>query len=132
MPAEVQGDPDAPHAYTFVQDFGTALAILGTDARALGQVWHVPNAPAVSTRRFLELAFRIAETRPRLKRFSRLELSLVGLFIPPVKESIEMLYEFEAPFLVDHSRFAGVFGDISTPLEAALARTVEWTRAHLA
>jgi len=131
-PAEVYGDPDTPHSYTFVEDFGAALAILGTDARGVGQAWHVPNAPAVSTRRFLELAFRIAEYPPRFKRFSRAEIAVIGLFVPPMKESLEMLYEFEQPFVVDHSRFVRTFGDISTPLEAALARTVAWTRAHLA
>ncbi|WP_298162254.1 NAD-dependent epimerase/dehydratase family protein [Brevundimonas sp.] len=130
-PAEVYGDSDAPHSYTFVEDFGTALAILGTDDRGAGQVWHVPNAPAVSTRRFLELAFRLAEQPSRLKRFTRLELGLIGLFVPPVRESIEMLYEFEQPFVVDHSKFIRTFGDISTPLEAALARTIDWTRGHL-
>lgn len=130
-PAEVYGDPDTPHSYTFVEDFGRALAILGTDTRGVGQVWHVPNAPAVSTRRFLELAFRLAEQTPRFKRFSRAEIALIGLFVPPMKESLEMLYEFERPFVVDHSKFARTFGDISTPLEAALARTIAWTREHL-
>ncbi len=130
-PAEVYGDPDTPHSYTFVEDFGAALAILGTDSRGVGQAWHVPNAPAVSTRRFLELAFRIAEQKPRFKRFSRAEIALIGLFVPPMKESLEMLYEFQAPFTVDHSKFVQTFGDISTPLEAALARTVTWTRKHL-
>jgi nucleoside-diphosphate-sugar epimerase len=130
-PAEVYGDPDTPHSYTFVEDFGSALAILGTDTRGVGQVWHVPNAPAVSTRRFLELAFRLAEQTPRFKRFSRAEIALIGLFVPPMKESLEMLYEFEQPFVVDHSRFARTFGDISTPLEAALAKTIAWTREYL-
>jgi nucleoside-diphosphate-sugar epimerase len=130
-PAEVYGDPDTPHSYTFVEDFGTALAILGTDSRGVGQAWHVPNAPAVSTRRFLELAFRLAEQPARFKRFSRAEIALIGLFVPPMKESLEMLYEFEAPFVVDHSKFVGTFGDISTPLEAALAATIAWTREHL-
>lgn len=130
-PAEVYGDPDAPHSYTFVEDFGTVLAILGMEARGVGQVWHVPNAPAVSTRRFLELAFRLAERTPRMRKLGRLELAAIGLFIPAVRETIEMLYEFEQPFVVDHSKFARTFGDVSTPLEAALARTVAWTREHL-
>ena len=126
--AEVFGDPDAPHSFTFVEDFGAAMAALGTDARAVGQVWHVPNAPAVSQRAFVELAFGLAERPVRMRTVSVLEMRLVGLFAPPARETIEMLYEFEAPFVVDHRKFAGVFGDISTPLQAALARTVDWTR----
>lgn len=124
-PVEVMGNPDVVHAYTFIEDFGTAMAVLGTNDAALGEVWHVPNAPAVSTRRFIELAFKVAGTGPaKLRRMGRIELALVGLFIPPVRESIEMLYEFEEPFRVDHSKFAAQFGDHATPIEAALARTL--------
>jgi nucleoside-diphosphate-sugar epimerase len=124
------GAPDARHSYTFVEDFGAALARLGTEPRAAGQVWHVPNAPAVSTRQFLDLAFKLAERRAVVRRFGAMEMQMVGMFIPAVQEMIEMQYEFEAPFVVDHSKFAGAFGDISTPLEAALARTIEWTKAR--
>ena len=123
-PAEVYGDPAQPHSYTFVRDFGEALAILGTDARSSGQVWHVPNAPAVSTEAFVRLAARLVGTAPRLRRVGVLPLRLFGLFVPPAREMIEMLYEFDRPFVVDHAKFAGTFGDISTPLESALSQTL--------
>jgi nucleoside-diphosphate-sugar epimerase len=126
--AEVFGDPETLHSYTFVDDFGVALAKLGADPHALGQVWHVPNAPAVSTRRFVEIACMLAERPFAMRAVGALELRMLGLFIKPVKEMIEMRYEFEAPFVVDDRKFAEKFGDISTPLEAALARTLQWTR----
>ena len=123
-PVEVLADPDVVHAYTFIKDFGAAMAILGTQDAALGEVWHVPNAPAVSTRRFLELAFATAGTgKARIRRVGQLELRVLGLFIPPLRESIEMLYEFEEPFTVDHSKFVKAFGDHATPLQSALAQT---------
>lgn len=124
-PVAVLGDPDTPHSYTYVDDFGRALAVLGTDDRALGKAWHVPNAPAVSTRRFFEIAARLAGVTPRIRKMSALELSIAGLFIPAVRETVEMIYEFERPFVADHGRFVAAFGDLSTPLEAALAQTLE-------
>jgi nucleoside-diphosphate-sugar epimerase len=127
-PVEVFGDPDLPHTYTFVEDFGAALGVLGTDARSAGQVWHVPNASPVSTRRFLEIAGNLAEKKIALRKTSHFELGLLGLFVPPVREMIEMLYEFESPFVVDHRKFVSTFGDLSTPLEAALTKTIAWTR----
>lgn len=134
--AEALGDPDTPHSYTFVEDFGAALAKLGTDARALGEVWHVPNAAAVSTRRFFEIAFELAGRPFSMRAVGSAELWMLGLLIKPVKEMVEMRYEFEAPFVVDHRKFAETFGDLSTPLEAALARTLDWMhrakRAHAA
>ena len=37
------GNLNQPHTFTYVKDFGKALAIAGTDDRALGKVWHVPS-----------------------------------------------------------------------------------------
>lgn len=129
---EAVGDADAVHAYTFIKDFGTAMAVLGTNETAFGDVWHVPNAPAVSTRRFFELAFKVAASGPvRLRQMGKIEMALIGLFVPPVRESIEMLYEFEKPFRVDHSKYAARFGDHATPLEAALAETLVNSARHV-
>jgi nucleoside-diphosphate-sugar epimerase len=121
------GDIDSLHSYTYVLDFGAALATLGTDPRAIGEVWHVPNAPTVTSRIFFEKAFRLSSNPPKFRKMGLLEMKLLGMFIPPLKEMVEMVYEFEKPFVVDHSKFAAVFSDISTPLEMALEETVSWT-----
>ena len=39
---------------------------------------------------------------------------------PIVGELEEMLYQFEEPFLVDHSKFESSFGKIATPLDDAI------------
>ncbi|MDX2236234.1 MAG: NAD-dependent epimerase/dehydratase family protein [Hyphomonadaceae bacterium] len=127
-PAEAMGDVDALHTYTYVKDFGAALALLGRRAEALGEVWHVPNAPAITTRRFIELAYRLSGHPPKHRIMRRAEMAMIGLFIPAVREMIEMGYAFDRDYVVDHSKFAAAFGDISTPLEAALAETLDDAR----
>jgi nucleoside-diphosphate-sugar epimerase len=116
------------HSYTFVEDFGTALAILGTDDRSLGQVWHVPNAPTVSSRTFFETAFGVAGKEPKFRKIGIVEMKVLGLFIPPLREMIEMIYEFDKPFIVDDSKFKHIFGNTATPLCDALTRTIHWMR----
>jgi nucleoside-diphosphate-sugar epimerase len=128
--AELFGNPDARHTYTYVVDFGEALVRLALDERSLGRAWHVPNAPAVSTRQFLDMAASIAGVEPSSVTRSRFQLRLAGLFVPPAKESIEMLYEFEEDFVVDHSAYAALFGDHATSLHDALTATVSWWRQH--
>jgi nucleoside-diphosphate-sugar epimerase len=39
-----------------------------------------------------------------------------------------MLYEFEEPFVVDHSKFEEAFGEQATPLREAIWGTVRWYR----
>ena len=124
------GNPDAPHTFTYIDDFGRALVTLSEHEDAFGQVWHVPNAETVSARRFAELAYEVAGHAPRIGTMGRGMLRLGGLFIPAAKEVIEMLYQFEQPFVVDSRKFVQRFGEEAgpTPLRTALTETLRYYR----
>ena len=126
--AEILGSADTLHTYTYVGDFGEALVRLALDERSIGHAWHVPNAPTVTTRAFVEVAASIAGVEPRLVVRSRGQVKLLGLFIAPVRETVEMMYEFEEDFVVDHSAYVAAFGDHSTPMHNALSDTISWWR----
>lgn len=130
--AEVAGDPDRRHTYTYVGDFGEALVRLSETPSTWGRAWHVPNAPTGTTRALAEQAAALAGTTPRLRTFARWQLRLVGLFVPAVREMIEMLYEFEDDFVVDHSAYAAQCGDHATPLAESLAATLAATGPEVA
>ncbi len=55
--ASAAGNLDAKHSYTYIEDVGKALVILGERDEALGKAWHVPNANALTTRQFINLIF---------------------------------------------------------------------------
>ena len=127
------GDPDAPHSVTYVPDFARAIVELTRHDKAFGGAWHVPSAPAISIRRLAELAATAAGAgAPRISPTSRTMLRLVGLFSPPVRETIEMLYEFEEPFILDSSKIEQAFGLTPTPLEVSIPATVAWWKRHQA
>lgn len=128
--AEVMGNPEALHSYTYVRDFGEALVRLALDERSLGRAWHVPNAPTVSNRRFLDIAAGIVGVEPQSTTLTRTKMRIGGLFIPAARELPEMLYEFEEDFVVDHSAYAAVFGDHATSLKESLAETIAWFQAQ--
>lgn len=128
--AEVMGNPDALHSYTYVKDFGEALVRLALDERSLGRAWHVPNAPAVSNKKFLEMAAAIAGVKPQSKNLGLAKMKIGGLFIPAARELPEVLYEFKEDFVVDHSDYASTFGDHATPLNQSLSETINWWRSH--
>lgn len=120
------GNINLPHTYTFIDDFGEALAVLGEHDEAFGQVWHVPNAETLSSRQFFRLAYGLAGQSARISSMGRLMLAIGGLFIPEAREMVEMTYEFEKPYVVDSGKFIHTFGDCSTSLRAALAKTLDW------
>lgn len=130
-PAEVIGSLDLPHAYTYINDFGEALAILGERDEALGQAWHVPNPPALTQRELLTLFFKEAGLEAKFTVIGKLFLTVGGLFVPEAREMVEMAYEFEKPFLVDTSKFVKAFGNIATPYEVTVKETIAWYRDYL-
>lgn len=121
---EVIGDPDRLHTYTYVADFGEAAVRLSEVPETWGRAWHVPNAPTVSTRVFAERAAAAAGTDLTLRPIAPWQLRLLGLVVPPIKETVEMLYEFQEDFVVDHTAYTDVLGDHATDLDEALAATV--------
>lgn len=128
----VLGDIDQPHTYTYIDDYARGLITLGTRDEALGQVWHVPSAPTTTSRALLERVWAEAETgKPRVMTMRRGMVRLVGLFNPLVRELDEMMYEWEKPYVVDHSKFERAFGAPVTPHAEAIRSTVGWFRSQI-
>jgi len=123
-PAEVTGDPDRLHSYTYVADFGEALVRLSQAPHTWGRAWHVPNAPAISTRAFADRIAALAGQQARLRKVAGWQLRLAGLAIPAVREMTEMRYEFENDWVVDHRDYTAALGDHATPRDTALTATL--------
>ena len=122
----VLGKLDVPHSYTYIEDFGRGLVILGTQDKALGRSWHIPNAPTVTTRQMLTVFFEQAGLSPKMDSIPDFVVRMLGLVKPMVREAAEMLYEFNEPFVVDSGKFVRAFGDIATPHHEAIRQTIAW------
>lgn len=128
--ANALGDLDAPHSFTYVPDVGKALAILGTHDEAFGQAWHIPSAAPLSQRQLAAMIYKEAGQPLKVRAGGRMILSILGLFNPSVREVVEMLYEFEKPFILDSSKFENAFGMKATPIEVAVRETIAYFKAH--
>jgi len=128
--AQAIGDPDRLHTYTFIDDFGKALVTLGERDEALGKAWHVPSAPAITTRAFVEKVYAALGKRTKLSSAPRFAIALLGMFDENVGELREMLYQFERDFVMDSSRFESTFGAQPTPLDESIRQTIEWYRSR--
>lgn len=62
----------------------------------------------------------------------RLALRAAGLFVPELRPMGEIMYQYEAPFVVDSSAFTATFGLAPTPVDEALAATAAWYREQAA
>lgn len=130
--AEAVAQLDVPHSFTYIGDFGEALARLGEQEAAYGQAWHVPNAAPLTQRQLLTMVFEELGMQPKIRVVGRAMLVVAGLFIPGARESVEMLYEFQEPFVVDSSKYLQAFGNHATPVREGLRATIAWYREHAA
>lgn len=129
--AETIGNLDLPHSYTYIVDFAKAMIILGEREEAIGQVWHVPNAPTITTRAMLNILFEELGLPAKMNGMGKMMMRIGGVFIPEAAETIEMFYQFENPFIVDSSKFVKAFGDIATPHREAIRNTITWYQQYL-
>ncbi len=125
------GKLDMPHTFSYVTDFGRGLVTLGEFDQALGQAWHIPAAEPLTSRQLLDLAFEEGGRKAKIRAASGRMLSLLGIWSPLLREVAEMAYEFEAPFIMDSSKFARAFGSNPTPHREAVRTTIEWFRANV-
>ena len=128
--ADFIGNPSLPHTYSYVPDMAKGLATLGSDARAVGQVWHLPGPETGTTRALVDLIAHEVGHPVGLRNVPKPLMFLLGLFNPMMKGLAEMSYEFDAPFVLDTSKYQSCFGTDITPLSTAIADTVAWFKAE--
>lgn len=126
--AQVMGDPDEAHSYSYTPDVAAALITLGVAAEVTGEVWHLPVAPARSTRQLIDQTYALTGHRPRIMAAGRFTLSALGLVKPITREYLHTLYQFTDRWVVDDTKYRTRFGDQATPLDKALVTTVAWYR----
>lgn len=126
-------DATQPHSLTYTVDVGRGLAVLGTDERARGRTWHLPTAPALTGAEYLALAGGDAG-HPRLMSAATMRFGAV--FSSAARETLEMAYQFTAPYHFDSSAFERTFGIAPTPyadgVAASLAAALAAKRATVA
>ncbi len=107
---------EVPHSLTFTKDAARGIAELAERESAWNQVWHLPTAPDPPTgREFIAMAAAEFGAPLKFRVLSRPMLRVVGWFNPKVRESREMLYQSESPYLFDSTKFAREFSFAGTP-----------------
>lgn len=114
--ANIIGDPDAPHSWSYLPDIGRCLAILATRPELSGRPWIGPNSGDAPLR---EIARRI-NPRAKVRQIPGALLAVVGLFSPLAREVRAIRYQFTEPFLLSDSELRAAFDFTPTPLEQAL------------
>jgi nucleoside-diphosphate-sugar epimerase len=126
----LMGSLTQPHTFTYIKDFGTLLATLGTQAEALGQIWFAPSASPLTQAALVKLLEDELGKPVKYMLGGPLMMRLLGLFSKDIRETVEMMYQWQGPFEVDTSKAQQAFGLKPTPLTQAMKETIAWCRTQ--
>ncbi len=113
-------DANKKHALTLVEDAAKATALLGNTNSAYNQVWHLPTDKAYTANELIQKIAAITGKPAKIQTVSRLLTTILGLFISPVKENKELLYQFDRDYEFNSKKIEKEFGILPTSIDVAL------------
>jgi nucleoside-diphosphate-sugar epimerase len=112
------------HSYTYTADAARSVVMLAESESAWNQTWHVATTPNPPTgKEFVGTAAKEFGVAPRYRVLSRPMVRVMGWFNPLVGEVYEMLYQNDAAYLFDSTKFARAFGFSGTPYAEGIRAT---------
>jgi nucleoside-diphosphate-sugar epimerase len=126
-------DDATRHSFTYTPDAGKATAMLGNTPTAYNQVWHAPtDRHALTGKEFISMTAKEFGVKPDYLVLKKWMVKLGGLFDGNIREVVEMLYQNDADYLFDRSKFENAFGFTPTSYEDGIAETARFTKRKIA
>jgi nucleoside-diphosphate-sugar epimerase len=114
-----------PHSFSYTHDMAKGLYLLAHDESTLNQTWHMPTAsPALSGEEMIAMAAKIMGANSNYMNLSKWMIKSFGWFNKIVGESVEMLYQYEYPYLFSSEKFEKHFNIKPTSYEQGLKETM--------
>jgi len=114
------------HSFTYTPDAGKATALLGNTVDAYNQVWHLPTAANPFTgKEWIEAIAREIRVKPKYQAVPKLLVRIIGLFVPIMREMVEMMYQYDRDYVFDSSKFEKRFDFEPTPYIDGIREIVE-------
>lgn len=104
------------HSFTFTPDAGKATAMLGNTSDAYSQVWHLPTAPNPFTgKEWIENIAKAMNVKPKFQVAPKFLVRVLGIFIPVMREMVEMMYQFDREYVFNSDKLENKFNFKPTP-----------------
>lgn len=107
-----------------------ATALLGNTPEAYNQVWHLPSThEALTGKEWTELFAKELKCEPTYQVLSPFMISVLGLFMPIMREFKEMVYQYNQDYFFDSSKFEKQFKLKHVPLKEAVKKMIDEDKA---
>lgn len=115
----------------YTPDAGRATALLGNTPDAYHQTWHLPcDDNRLNTKQFIDMTSKIYGQELKYSVMGKWLIKILGIFIPFIKEIVELLYQWEQDYIFDSSKFKKRFPDFKvTNLKDGVSEIIEEIKA---
>ncbi len=127
--AQVLGDINQPHTWTYPLDVARLMQIVADDDRAWGKAWHVPsNPPKTQKEAIEELAKAGGKSSAKVSSLPNSILWSLGLFSSLMRALRETAYQMNRPYILDDSAARNAFNLKPTPWDEILRTVIKESR----
>jgi len=112
---------DKRHSFTYIPDAGKATAFLALQTDSWNQTWNLPTDPSfASGQEITSMLNKHLGTTKNLQVMPAWLISILGLFIPVLKEVKELKYQSNEDYRLDSSKIEKAYGIKATPITIGL------------
>lgn len=119
------GKTDCKHSFTYTPDAGKATVFLGNNSSANNQVWHLPTEGDPPTgQEWLEMVSEAMNKKYKMQAAPKWMVRIMGLFMPIMREMVEMMYQYEQNYVFDSTKIEKAFNLKPTPYQEGIKETI--------
>ena len=123
--ATLLGPADTEHEFVFTPDVGAVVKALLEHPGPVAGAYNLAGAGTITQRALAELMFKAAGLPAKLRVLPPWQQSLVGLFMPVLRELKDVRYLSETPVLLDDTKLRSLLPNLAkTPYEAGARLTI--------
>jgi nucleoside-diphosphate-sugar epimerase len=105
---------DVPHTFSYTEDNAKALVDLATNPSVYGEVWHLPVGKPITLEEVQSIFNKNLNTNLKASVLPKPMIEILKLFISPLREVSEMIYQFKTPYIMSDAKFISKFPNFKT------------------
>ncbi len=117
--------------YTYVPDISKAMILLSEDHEAYKEVvWHLPTGKPHTGHEYISMIEEAVGKEVQVSAMSSLSARFLSIFISPLRELIEMFYQYENDYVFDSTKFLKNYPNfkVTSYMEGLKATIKSYTR----
>jgi nucleoside-diphosphate-sugar epimerase len=120
------GDPKRIHSFTYTPDAGKCVAMLANTPSAYQQTWHaLTSQERMTGEEYVRMACELKQRPFKIQALPKWGVRMLGLFVPVLREFVEMMYQYENDYLFDSTKFEKALNISATTYREGIAETLK-------